>query len=205
MRFFRLAYLRVARASPRPRPRSANWPNHCPGSELQSRTRDCSRLRALSDARAGLAGMQHRPYRASVHCRIALAFGERTQVPPGRPPPQRSPRWLTPPGVLPPFISDDNDILVSGENEVEALVAVAGKLSASPLVFLYPSVPALGSSHMSYRQLAGPSFRLTPFQGLFAPEKHLRLETVLGAVSSKTPTNLRQQPRNASRYPFLKA
>ena len=97
---------------------------------------------------------------------------------------------LTPPGVLPPFISDDNDILVSGENEVEALVAAAGKLSASPLVFLYPSVPALGSSHMSYRQLAGPSFRLAPFQGLFAPEKRLRLETVLGAVSSKTPSNL---------------
>ena len=97
---------------------------------------------------------------------------------------------LTPPGVLPPFISDDNDILVSGENEVEALVAAAGKLSASPLVFLYPSAPALGSSHMSYRQLAGPSFRLAPFQGLFAPEKRVRLETVLGAVSSKTPSNL---------------
>jgi len=103
---------------------------------------------------------------------------------------------LTPPGVLPPFISDDNDILVSGENEVEALVAAAGKLSASPLVFLYPSAPALGSSHMSYRQLAGPSFRLAPFQGLFAPEKRVRLETVLGAVSSKTPSNL---PAAASR------
>ena len=97
---------------------------------------------------------------------------------------------LAPPGVLPPFISDDNDILVSGENEVEALVAAAGKLSASPLVFLYPSVPGLGSSHMSYRQLAGPSFRLAPFQGLFAPEKRVRLETVLAAVSSKTPSNL---------------
>ncbi len=97
---------------------------------------------------------------------------------------------LTPPGVLPPFISDDNDILVSGESEVEALAAAAGKLSASPLVFLYPSAPALGPSHMTYRQLAGPSFRLAPFQGLFAPEKRVRLETVLGAVSSKTPTNL---------------
>ena len=40
---------------------------------------------------------------------------------------------------------------------------------------------------MSYRQLAGPSFRLTPFQGTSTPEKRLRLETVLGAVSSKTP------------------
>jgi hypothetical protein len=43
---------------------------------------------------------------------------------------------------------------------------------------------------MTYRQLAGPSFRLAPFQGLFAPEKRVRLETVLGAVSSRTPTNL---------------
>ena len=93
---------------------------------------------------------------------------------------------LTPPGVLPPFISDGNDILVSGENEVEALVAAAVNLSASPVVFLYPSVPGLGSSGMSYRQLAGPSFRLAPFQGPSTPEKRLRMETVLGAVSSKT-------------------
>ena len=103
---------------------------------------------------------------------------------------------LTPPGMLPPFISDDSDILVSGENEVEALVAAAGKLSACPVVFLYPSAPALGPSHMTYRQLAGPSFRLAPFQGLFAPEKRVRLETVLGAVSSKSPLNL---PAAASR------
>ncbi|MGB9162977.1 MAG: cyclic nucleotide-binding and patatin-like phospholipase domain-containing protein [Rhodomicrobium sp.] len=93
---------------------------------------------------------------------------------------------LTPPGILPPFISDGNDILVSGENEVEALVAAAVNLSASPVVFLYPSVPGLGSSGMSYRQLAGPSFRLAPFQGPSTPEKRLRMETVLGAVSSKT-------------------
>ncbi len=98
---------------------------------------------------------------------------------------------LTPPGVLPPFIADGGDILVSGENEVEALVAAAGKFSASPLVFLYPGVPALGASDMSYRQLAGPSlFRLTPFQSPSTPEKRLRLETVLGAASSKTPSSL---------------
>ncbi|HXW21727.1 MAG TPA: cyclic nucleotide-binding and patatin-like phospholipase domain-containing protein, partial [Rhodomicrobium sp.] len=72
---------------------------------------------------------------------------------------------LTPPGVLPPFIADDNDILVSGETEVEAIVAAAAGLSPSPVVFLYPGVPPLGASDMSYRQLAGPSFRLTPFQG----------------------------------------
>jgi NTE family protein len=97
---------------------------------------------------------------------------------------------LTPPGVLPPFISDDNDILVSGENEVEALVTAAGKLSASAPVFLYPSAAPLGASGMSYRQLAGPSFRLTPFQGPSTPEKRLRVETVLGAASSRTLSNL---------------
>ena len=92
---------------------------------------------------------------------------------------------LTPPGVLPPFISDDGDILVSGENEVDAIAAAAGKLSASALYFLHPGVPPLGASDMSYRQLAGPSSRLTPFQGPSTPEKRLRLETVLGAVSSR--------------------
>ena len=97
---------------------------------------------------------------------------------------------LTPPGVLPPFISNGNDILVSGENEVEALVAAAVNLSASPVVFLYPSVPGLGSSGMSYRQLAGPSFRLAPFQGPSTPEKRLRAETVLGAISSKAPSTI---------------
>ncbi len=92
---------------------------------------------------------------------------------------------LTPPGILPPLIADDGDILISGEREIEALVAAAGKLSPSPLMFLYPKVSPLGASDMSYRQLAGPSFRLTPFQGPSTPEKRLRLETVLGAASSK--------------------
>ncbi len=97
---------------------------------------------------------------------------------------------LTPPGILPPLIADDGDILVSGEHETEALIEAAGKLSASPLMFLHPQVPPLGASHMSYRQLAGPSFRLTPFQGPSTPEKRLRLETVLGALSSRPPSPL---------------
>ncbi len=94
---------------------------------------------------------------------------------------------LTPPGLLPPLILGDGDILVSGENEVEAVVAAAASLSASQLVFLYPGAPPLGASDVSYRQLAGPSFRLTAFQGLFTPERRLRFETVLGAASSRMP------------------
>ncbi len=97
---------------------------------------------------------------------------------------------LTPPGILPPLIADDGDILVSGAHEIEALIAAAGKLSASPLMFLSPIAPPLGAAGMSYRQLAGPSFRLTPFQGPSTPEKRLRLETVLGAVSRQPPSTL---------------
>ena len=97
---------------------------------------------------------------------------------------------LTPPGILPPLLADDRDILVSGAREIEALIAAAGKLSPSPLVFLYPKAPPLGASNMSYRQLAGPSFRLPPFQGPSTPEKRLRLETVLGSFSSQPPSPL---------------
>lgn len=97
---------------------------------------------------------------------------------------------LTPAGVLPPFISSDNDILVSGEAEAEAIAAAAAALSPSPVFFLHPAAPSLGPSGMSYKQLAGPSFRLTPFQGPATPEKRLRLETVLGAVSGKRALSL---------------
>lgn len=97
---------------------------------------------------------------------------------------------LTPPGVLPPFISEANEILVSGESEAEAIAAAVAALSPAPLVFLYPAAPPLGLSEASYRQLTGPSFRLAPFQALPAPEKRLRLETVLGAASSKPPLSL---------------
>ena len=97
---------------------------------------------------------------------------------------------LTPAGVLPPFISGDNDILVSGETEAEAIAAAAAALSSSPVYFLHPAPPSLGPSGMSYKQLAGPSFRLTPFQSPATPEKRLRLETVLGAVSSQAASSL---------------
>lgn len=99
---------------------------------------------------------------------------------------------LAPPGILPPLISEKGDILVSGEGEIEAVIGTAKHLCASPLVFLYPGVPAPGPSEMSYRQLAGgPSFRLTPFQFLATLDKRLRLETVLG---SRSGPGLRQLP-----------
>ena len=92
---------------------------------------------------------------------------------------------LTPPGLLPPTIAQEGDILVSGENEVHAVAGAAAKLSPCPVVFLYPSVPGLGALNMSYRQIAGPFLRLTSFQGPSTPEKRLRLETVLGGASAR--------------------
>lgn len=101
---------------------------------------------------------------------------------------------LTAAGVLPPFISEENEILVSGESEVEAVVEAARTLSPSPVFLLHPAPVPLGASAMSYRQLAGPSFRLTPFQAQATPEKRLRLENVLAAVASRPPAAL---PRTA--------
>jgi NTE family protein len=93
---------------------------------------------------------------------------------------------LTPPGMLAPVISEDGDILVSGENEIEALIGASMQLSASPLLLLHPSAPPPGASGMSYRQLAGgSSFRLTPFSPA-APDKRVRLESVLGASCGKS-------------------
>ncbi len=92
---------------------------------------------------------------------------------------------LAPPGMLPPLIVEEGDILISGENEAGALIDAATKLSASPLLFLYPGALPIGASGMAYRQLTGGGFRLTPFQG--APEKRLRLETVLGAICVNLP------------------
>ncbi len=95
---------------------------------------------------------------------------------------------LAPPGILPPLIAENGDILVSGEGEIEAIVETAKHLSASPLILLYPDVPAPGPSEMSYRQLAGgPSFRLTPFQFLATLDKRVRLESVLGRPRRSLP------------------
>jgi NTE family protein len=87
---------------------------------------------------------------------------------------------LAPTGVLPPFVTEDGDILVGGEDEIEALIAASDRLSACAPILLYPKTPPLGASDTSYRQLSGGgSFLMAAFQG--APDKRVRLETVLGA------------------------
>ncbi len=82
---------------------------------------------------------------------------------------------IMPPGILPPLILEGGDILVSGENETEALSAAAKSLSASPLSIIRTEPPPLGISPMSYRNLTGSTlFRLT-----HTIDKRVRLETVL--------------------------
>jgi len=93
---------------------------------------------------------------------------------------------LLPPGLLPPLITEDGAILVSGECEIEALLEAAERLSSAPPVFLHPAVPGLGPSPMSYRQAVGGSqFRLAPFQSPGPIDKRLRIETALGAYPSR--------------------
>lgn len=87
---------------------------------------------------------------------------------------------LAPMSVLPPFVTEDGDILAGGEDEIEALIAASDRLSACPPILLYPKTPPLGASDTSYRQLAGGgSFLMAAFQG--ALDKRVRLETILGA------------------------
>ncbi len=82
---------------------------------------------------------------------------------------------IMPPGILPPLILESGDILVSGENETEALSAAARSLSASPLSFIWTEAPPVGTTPMSYRNLTGSTlFRLTQ-----TIDKRVRLETVL--------------------------
>ncbi len=90
---------------------------------------------------------------------------------------------IAPAGILPPLVLDSGAILVSGENETEALIAAARELSNVPITFIRAQLPALGTSPMSYRSLTGVSqFRL-PFQSQPAIDKRLRLESVLGAAA----------------------
>jgi NTE family protein len=85
---------------------------------------------------------------------------------------------IAPAGILPPFIADAGIILVSGEDETDALLEAAAGLSASPLSFLHVCPPLLGASATAYRSLTGATrFRLTEP----SIDRRVRLETVLGA------------------------
>jgi NTE family protein len=98
---------------------------------------------------------------------------------------------IAPAGILPPLIADGGLILVSGENETDALLNAAAGLSLSPLSFLQACPPPLGASEMTNRGLTGAGrFRLTEP----SIDRRVRLETVLGA---STPSNAsRAAPRS---------
>ncbi|MFZ1108393.1 MAG: cyclic nucleotide-binding and patatin-like phospholipase domain-containing protein [Rhodomicrobium sp.] len=99
---------------------------------------------------------------------------------------------LAPRGLLPPLVTEEGDILVSGETEIEALIEAAARLSPSPVLLLYADAPALGASEMSYRQLTGATFWLTPFSQT-SPVKRLRLETVLAAPCGRNPADIAER------------
>ncbi len=85
---------------------------------------------------------------------------------------------IAPPGMLPPLILEGGGILVSGENETEALLGTARSLSASPVLSVFAEMPPLGPSPMSYRSLTGGGL-LRAAQGI---DKRVRADTVLGAA-----------------------
>src|SRR5262249_18433945 len=89
---------------------------------------------------------------------------------------------IAPAGILPPLIADGGIILVSGENETDALLKAAAGFSASQLSFLHACPPPLGVSAMTYRSLTGATrFRLTEP----SIDRRVRLETVLGAGTAR--------------------
>ncbi|MGA7324724.1 MAG: patatin-like phospholipase family protein [Rhodomicrobium sp.] len=87
---------------------------------------------------------------------------------------------LAPPGILPPFILEDGTILVSGETQDQALLAAAGTLNASPVLYFFIQAPPMSVSTTSYSALNGRS-GLSPFQAQKTIDKRLRLETVISA------------------------
>jgi hypothetical protein len=98
---------------------------------------------------------------------------------------------LVPGGVLPPLIKDDGTILVSGENEIDALLDAVQRLTASPVFLLSAKAPPLGTSETPYRDVAqGGPFRLVPFHTPPSIDRRVRLETILAAAAGKLPSNM---------------
>ena len=85
---------------------------------------------------------------------------------------------IAPPGMLPPLIVEGGDILVSGENEAQALLRAAGSLGASPVLSIRTRQPPLGPCPMTYRNLTGSAL----FRAAQTIDKRVLASTVLGAA-----------------------
>jgi len=95
---------------------------------------------------------------------------------------------LAPAGILPPLVLEDGSILVSGENEAEALVRALQASSSLPTVLIVPKGPPAGLSGTPYRDLAPGGFgRLTPFQSAPQIDRKVRLESILSCGSGAAP------------------
>jgi NTE family protein len=71
---------------------------------------------------------------------------------------------LMPPGILPPLITENGAILLSGEAETKALCHAVNALTASPVFFLHAKPAALGNVEKPHRYLSGSPFRLGALQ-----------------------------------------
>ena len=80
--------------------------------------------------------------------------------------------------MLPPLIVEGGDILVSGENEAQALLRAARSLGASPVLSIRTRQPPLGPCPMSYRNLTGSAL----FRAAQTIDKRVLASTVLGAA-----------------------
>jgi len=85
---------------------------------------------------------------------------------------------IAPPGMLPPLIVEGGDILVSGENEAQALLKAAGSLGASPVLSIRTRQQPLGPCPMTYRNLTGSAL----FRAAQTIDKRVLASTVLGAA-----------------------
>lgn len=104
---------------------------------------------------------------------------------------------LAPPGILPPLVIENGAILASGEGETAALLGAVQALTPSPIIYLHAKGPSLGTSSMSYRDLAQTGlFRLTPFHLASPVDWRLRLETVLATLGEVSP------PPTGEKYSF---
>lgn len=91
---------------------------------------------------------------------------------------------LTPPGLLPPVITEEGRILVSGAHHGLSLVTALKRLTPSPVLQIETRNAPLGPTTASYRDLSGGAgFRLPGLGGHARHDRRLSLETLLAETA----------------------
>jgi len=90
---------------------------------------------------------------------------------------------LAPPGLFPPLVLGNGDILTSAEGEAAALASTARALSPAPALQIYAVPRGLGISPLPYKTVAALSrFKLFKIETPPATPVNLRLENVLACA-----------------------